>query len=171
MTTNDPQIAAHIRKLRDHGQAKKYYHDLEGYNGRLDAIMAGILLVKLRRLAAWNEERRTCAERYKQLLSGIEDVAVPVEPPYARSVYHLYVVRTRHRDALQKHLTENHIGTGLHYPVPLHLQEAYRHRGCQPGDYPVAERLAKELLSLPMYPGLTEAQQVQVAQAIKAVNR
>ena len=175
VTTNDPQIAAHIRKLRDHGQAKKYYHDMEGYNGRLDAIMAGILQVKLARLDQWNARRRECADRYANLLTDLDGITIPFETPNSRSVYHLYVIRARARDALQKHLTENHIGTGLHYPVPLHLQEAYRSRGYQEGDFPVAERLAKELLSLPMYPGLTEPQQVQVSEAIrqgiKAVSR
>lgn len=167
VTTNDPQIAAHIRKLRDHGQAQKYYHDMEGYNGRLDAIMAGILQVKLVHLDRWNARRRACAARYAALLADLDGVTIPFEDPNARSVYHLYVIRARDRDRLQQHLTASGIGTGLHYPVPLHLQEAYRHRGYQPGDYPVAERLARELLSLPMYPGLTEAQQEQVAAAIR----
>ena len=167
VTTNDPQIAAHIRQLRDHGQAKKYYHDMEGYNGRLDAIMAGILQVKLVHLDQWNARRRACAARYAALLADLDGVMIPFEDPNARSVYHLYVIRARERDRLQRHLTASGIGTGLHYPVPLHLQEAYRHRGYQPGDYPVAEHLARELLSLPMYPGLTEAQQEQVAAAIR----
>ena len=167
VTTNDPQIAAHIRKLRDHGQAKKYYHDMEGYNGRLDAIMAGILQVKLAHLDQWNARRRECAARYAALLADLDGVTIPFEAPDAHSVYHLYVIRTCRRDRLQQYLTQHHIGTGLHYPVPLHLQEAYRDRGYRQGDYPVAERLAQELLSLPMYPGLTEAQQVQVAEAIR----
>jgi len=167
VTTNDPRIAAHIRKLRDHGQAQKYYHDLEGYNGRLDAIMAGILQVKLARLDQWNARRRACAARYAALLADLDGVTIPFEDPNARSVYHLYVIRTRDRDRLQQYLTASQIGTGLHYPAPLHLQEAYRHRGYQPGDYPVAERLARELLSLPMHPGLTEAQQVRVAEAVR----
>ncbi len=167
VTTNDPRIAAHIRQLRDHGQAKKYYHDMEGYNGRLDAIMAGILQVKLAHLDRWNTRRRACAARYAALLGDLDGVTIPFEDPNARSVYHLYVIRARERERLQEHLTASGIGTGLHYPVPLHLQEAYRHCGYQPGDYPVAERLARELLSLPMYPGLTEAQQVRVAEAVR----
>jgi dTDP-4-amino-4,6-dideoxygalactose transaminase len=154
--------------LRDHGQARKYYHVMEGYNGRLAAIMAGILKVKLTRLEAWNARRRACAERYGALLADLDGVVTaPFEAPDARSVYHLYVIRIRDRDAVQKHLADRHIGTGLHYPVPLHLQEAYRHRGYREGDFPVAERLARELLSLPMYPGLTEAQQVQVVETIR----
>jgi len=140
---------------------------MEGYNGRLDAIMAGILQVKLVHLDQWNARRRTCAARYAALLADLDGVTIPFEDPNARSVYHLYVIRARERDRLQRHLTASGIGTGLHYPVPLHLQEAYRHRGYQPGDYPVAEHLARELLSLPMYPGLTEAQQEQVAAAIR----
>jgi len=168
VTTSDPEIAARIKILRDHGQSQKYHHKIEGYNGRLDAIMAGILQVKLKHLPDWNAGRRECARRYDALLSDIEGVASPFEAPYARSVYHLYVVRTRRRDALQKHLAENQIGTGLHYPLPLHLQEAYRHRGYREGDYPVAEEIAKELLSLPMYPGLTEAQQTRITETIQS---
>jgi dTDP-4-amino-4,6-dideoxygalactose transaminase len=167
VTTNDPEIARVVRMLRDHGQAKKYYHDLEGYNGRLDAIMAGILQVKLRHLPDWNTQRRECARRYDDLLQGIDGVVTPAEAPYARSVYHLYVIQTDHRDALQRHLDAHGIATGLHYPLPLHLQTAYQSLGYQTGDFPVAENLSQRLLSLPIYPGLQPQQQAHVARAIK----
>jgi dTDP-4-amino-4,6-dideoxygalactose transaminase len=168
VTTNDDEIARTIRMLRDHGQSQKYHHEIEGYNGRLDAIMAGVLCVKLKRLEEWNARRRDCADRYNALLKDLEEVATPSEAPHARSVYHLYVIRTNNRDQLQRHLTENGIGTGLHYPVPLHLQNAYRCLGYELGAFPVAERIAKELLSLPMYPGLTKAQQLQVVETIRS---
>jgi dTDP-4-amino-4,6-dideoxygalactose transaminase len=167
VTTDDPQMAATMRTLRDHGQSKKYFHTMEGYNGRLDAVMAGILRVKLTRLAGWNARRRECANRYDTLLQNIEGLAIPVEAAYSRSVYHLYVIRADRRDQLQQHLTKNNIGTGLHYPLPLHLQSAYKHLGYHPGDFPVAEKISQTLLSLPMYPGLTEAQQLRVAETIK----
>jgi dTDP-4-amino-4,6-dideoxygalactose transaminase len=123
VTTNDAEIAKKIRTIRDHGQAKKYYHDIEGYNGRLDAIQAGFLSVKLKHLPAWNEQRRQAARRYRELF-GVADVEIrlPEEPSWAKSVYHLYVVRVRERDQFQKCLAEAKIGTGIHYPTPLHLQ-------------------------------------------------
>jgi dTDP-4-amino-4,6-dideoxygalactose transaminase len=167
VTTDNPQIAAKIRMLRDHGQSKRYFHEMEGYNGRLDAIMAGILKVKLPRLLDWNAQRRECARRYKDLLGDIEGITLPTEAPFAKSVYHLYVIRTEQRDEIQEYLSENHIGTGLHYPRPLHLQEAYKHMGYSHGSFPSAERISRTLLSLPMYPGLTEEQQIRVAESIK----
>jgi dTDP-4-amino-4,6-dideoxygalactose transaminase len=157
VTTNDPEIARKIKMLRDHGQAKKYYHDMEGYNGRLDAIQAGILRVKLRHLDEWNSKRREAAQRYGELLSG---VVLPYEPDWSQAVYHLYVIRTSDRDALQKHLAEANIGTGLHYPVPLHLQNAY---SSLPGAFPVTEKCAREILSLPMFPQLQSTMQQQIA--------
>jgi dTDP-4-amino-4,6-dideoxygalactose transaminase len=166
VTTNDPEMARVIRMLRDHGQSQKYYHAMEGYNGRLDAIQAGMLQVKLRRLADWNVQRRECARHYDTLLKGIEGILSPTEAPFARSVYHLYVIQTDHRDALQKYLASNGITTGLHYPLPLHLQEAYRSFGYETGDFPVAENLSQRMLSLPMYPGLTADQQQGVVEKI-----
>lgn len=160
VTTNDPAIAGKIRMLRDHGQVRKYCHEFEGYNGRLDAIQAGFLRVKLRRLDEWNEMRRAAAARYGELLSGVE---VPYEPEWSRSVYHLYEVRSARRDLLKTRLEEAGIGTGLHYPVPLHLQRAY---ALEPGSYPAAEKAAAELLSLPMFPGLTQEQQKQIAAVV-----
>ena len=167
VTTNNEEIARKIRILRDHGQSRKYHHEVEGYNGRLDAIQAGILQVKLRYLAIWNRQRREAAARYRELMEGrFADVTLPCEPSWSRSVYHLYVVCTTERDKLQEHLTESSIGTGIHYPIPVHLQGAYRSMGFKQGDFPVAEKVAAQVLSLPMFPGLALAQQRRVVEAI-----
>ena len=167
VTTNDEELARKIRMLRDHGQAQKYYHDMEGYNGRLDAIQAGILRIKLRHLRNWNVQRRECAARYQELLgSTTEGIILPYEPSWSKSVYHLYVVRVQDRDHLQKHLAAAHIGTGIHYPIPLHLQKAYRGLYYKQGDFPVAEKVAMEILSLPMYPGLEHEQQRRITERV-----
>jgi dTDP-4-amino-4,6-dideoxygalactose transaminase len=166
VTTNSEELAATIRMLRDHGQKEKYHHEIEGYNGRLDAIQAGILRVKLRHLAEWNESRRLCAARYGEYLSPIEGLVLPIAPVWARHVFHLYIVRTSRREDLRTFLGEHQIDTGLHYPVPLHLQKAYQHLGYKKGDYPVSERLSAEILSLPMYPGLMDFQQRLIAEKI-----
>jgi dTDP-4-amino-4,6-dideoxygalactose transaminase len=167
VTTNDVDIAHKIRMIRDHGQAKKYYHDMEGYNGRLDAIQAGILRVKLRHLAAWNERRRECAARYQELLgAAAEGIRLPFEPSWSKANFHLYVVQVQKRDQLLKRLGDVGIGTGIHYPIPLHLQNAYKDLGYHEGDFPVSEKAASQILSLPMFPGLTYAQQDRVAQQV-----
>jgi dTDP-4-amino-4,6-dideoxygalactose transaminase len=167
VTTNDEEIARQVRLLRDHGQSRKYFHEVEGYNGRLDAIQAGILRIKLRHLTAWNEKRRECALRYHELMgSAGPEIQLPYEPSWAKAVYHLYVVRVQNRDPLQKHLAEAGIGTGIHYPIPLHLQEAYANLGYRKGDFPVAEGAAGDILSLPMYPGLGFDEQSRVAQQV-----
>jgi len=166
VTTNDAELAQHVRMLRDHGQTKKYYHELEGHNGRLDSIQAGILRVKLRYLTGWNGKRRECARRYQDLAVAREELGLPYEPSWAKAVYHLYVVRVHDRDQLQGHLAGANIGTGIHYPIPLHLQKAYRRLGYTTGDFPVSERLANEILSLPMYPGLGYDEQSQVVQRV-----
>jgi dTDP-4-amino-4,6-dideoxygalactose transaminase len=171
VTTNDPEVARKVRMLRDHGQARKYIHEMEGYNGRLDAIQAGILRVKLRHLEEWNAMRRENASRYNGLLGGIDGVATPSEPEWARPVHHLYVICTKNRDGLQGYLSDNGIATGLHYPVPLHIQEAYRGLGYGEGNFAVAEKSARQLLSLPMYPELTETLQQRVAEAIREFAR
>jgi dTDP-4-amino-4,6-dideoxygalactose transaminase len=164
MTTNDAAIAEKVKMLRDHGQAKKYYHDMEGYNGRLDAIQAGLLGVKLPHLAKWNAQRRERAAEYNRLLQSAGDAFVlPHEPSWSRAVYHLYVVRTAAREALMDHLKTAAIGTGIHYPISLHLQKAYAERHYQIGDFPVAEKAATEIVSLPMFPQLTAEQQKTVA--------
>ncbi len=167
VTTHDDRLAQKVRTLRDHGQAKKYYHDMEGYNGRLDSIQAGILRVKLRRLAEWNERRRECASRYAELFAAASEfMKVPFEPSWSRAVFHLYVIQVQNREQLQKHLGDAGIGTGIHYPVPLHLQNAYKNLGYRAGDFPVAETAAAHIVSLPMFPGLTRAHQESVAQQV-----
>jgi dTDP-4-amino-4,6-dideoxygalactose transaminase len=167
ITTNDEALARKSAMLRDHGQSKKYYHDLEGYNGRLDSLQAGILRIKLRRLSRWNEQRRAAARIYDELLASLSDCVVcPVEQDFSKSVYHLYVVRTQFREELQKYLTEAGIGTGIHYPIPIHLQAAYASRGWKRGDFPITEKAAEEILSLPMFAGLTAEQQKQVVETI-----
>ncbi len=167
VTTRYQDIARQVGMLRDHGQSKKYYHDIEGYNGRLDAIQAGILRRKLIRLPKWNESRRQAAGRYGELLKDIDGVVVPYKPDWAMCVYHLYVIRIEERDGLRRHLSDNSIDTGLHYPVPLHLQDAYAHFGFKENDFPISEKVAREMLSIPMYPGLTLSQQQCVAEGIR----
>jgi dTDP-4-amino-4,6-dideoxygalactose transaminase len=168
ITTNDDAMAARMKMIRDHGQAKKYYHDIEGYNGRLDSIQAGWLTVKLRHLAKWNESRRTLAHRYHDALKEAKGaIAIPVEASWTKGVYHLYVIRTQDREALQAALAEAGIGFGIHYPIPLHLQKAYQNLGYKKGDFPVTEQAAEEIVSLPMFPQLTNSQLEQVANRVK----
>jgi dTDP-4-amino-4,6-dideoxygalactose transaminase len=168
ITTDDKELARKMSMLRDHGQAKKYYHDVEGYNGRLDAIQGGILRVKLQHLSKWNQQRQENAERYNALmLSLAETVVLPLQAPWAKSVYHLYVIRIQGRDELISALAGEGIGTGIHYPIPLHLQTAYANLGYKQGDFPVSEVLAKEILSLPMYPNLTQHQQQAIVRKIE----
>jgi dTDP-4-amino-4,6-dideoxygalactose transaminase len=167
VTTNDQALARFVSMLRDHGQSKKYYHDIEGYNGRLDAIQAAILRIKLRHLPKWNEQRQACAQLYDEILAPMDGTIVtPYVPEWSRPVYHLYVVRTAFREELQKHLGAAGIGTGIHYPVPVHLQAAYADRGWKRGDFPVAEASADQIVSLPMYGGLRTDQQKRVAESI-----
>ena len=166
-TTNDPGIAKTMKMLRDHGQATKYYHDVEGYNGRLDSIQAGLLRVKLAHLAKWNAQRRERAAEYKQLLKSVNGAVVPpCEPSWSRAVYHLYVVRTADREGLMDHLKKAGIGSGIHYPIPLHLQKAYVSMNYGLGDFPVTEKAATEIVSLPMFPTLTAGQQARVVEEI-----
>lgn len=160
-----------VRRLREHGQSRKYYHEIEGYNGRLDAIQAAFLRVKLRHLPDWNSARRRVAEWYGEALADIPGIRLPVAAPYATHVWHLFVIEAERRDALKAGLDAQEIGTGLHYPLPLHLQNAYRHLGLGRGAYPVTERSAERILSLPMYPELTQSQVGQVADAIRAFYR
>jgi dTDP-4-amino-4,6-dideoxygalactose transaminase len=166
-TTNDEALAAKMKMLRDHGQAKKYYHDVEGYNGRLDAVQAGILHVKLAHLAKWNARRRERAAEYNRLFAAADEAVVPpFEPSWSRAVYHLYVVRAEDRDGVMNHLKKVGIGTGIHYPIPLHLQKAYAALNYRLGTFPVAEKAAAEIVSLPMFPQLTAEQQGRVAEEI-----
>jgi len=166
-TTNDPLIAKTMKMLRDHGQATKYYHDVEGYNGRLDAIQAGLLHAKLPHLAKWNAQRRELAAEYNRLLRSVDDaVVLPCEQLRSRAVYHLYVVRTADREGLMDHLKKAGIGTGIHYPIPLHLQKAYAAMNYRKGDFPITEKAAAEIVSLPMFPQLAAAQQARVVEEI-----
>jgi dTDP-4-amino-4,6-dideoxygalactose transaminase len=167
VTTNDTEIARTVRMLRDHGQPRKYYHDIEGFNGRLDAIQAGFLDVKLRHLASWNKLRQATADTYKELFSSApKTVTLPFVPSWSEPVHHLYVIRTEGRDALQAHLASAGIDTGIHYPIPLHLQAAFSTLDYKPGDLPVTEEAAAQILSLPMYPQLRREQQQRIAEAI-----
>lgn len=172
VTTNDSEIASKIRMLRDHGQTKKYFHAIEGYNGRLDALQAGILQVKLKQLSSWNRERGVVARRYGKLLEETKlGWLAPIQPDWARSVHHLYVIRMADREAFISQLTAAGIGTGIHYPVPLHLQDAYRHLGYRTGDFPTAEAVASDVVSLPMYPRLTAEEQERIVKAIQGFTR
>jgi dTDP-4-amino-4,6-dideoxygalactose transaminase len=166
LVTNDPAFAERARMLRNHGRKDKYEHLYVGYGYRLDALQAAILDVKLKHLESWNEQRRAHAALYNQLLSDL-DLVTPYEPSHLCSVYHIYAITTLHRDALWQHLKARGIEAGVHYPIPLHLQPVYRDLGYQPGDFPQAERVANEELSLPMYPELTREQIEYVVQAIR----
>lgn len=167
VATNSEVLAQKVRMLRDHGQAQKYHHEIEGYNGRLDSIQAGFLLTKLPHLAGWNEQRRERASEYNRLFAlASRDIIPPFEPSWSKAVYHLYVVRVQERGRLMNNLQEHGIGTGIHYPLPLHLQKAYSHLGYRLGDFPIAEKVAAEVVSLPMYPHLQYAQQEYVTDAI-----
>ncbi len=167
VTTNDPALAAKIRMIRDHGQSKKYYHAIEGYNGRLDTLQAGMLSVKLAHLTHWNAQRRANAARYDAMLSDMAEVGSPQQADWAKSVYHLYVVRVDEREDVMAYLNGQKIGTGIHYPIPLHLQDAYQHLNYKKGDFPVSEKLAPQILSLPMYPQLTAEQQQIVMRGLQ----
>jgi dTDP-4-amino-4,6-dideoxygalactose transaminase len=167
ITSNDPAIVERVKMLRDHGQDKKYYHQVEGYNGRLDAIQAGILEAKLVHLEKWNSQRRERAAEYNRLLSAVEGAVIPPhEPSWSRAVYHLYVIRTANREGLMAHLGAVGIGTGIHYPIPLHLQRACSSLNYRKGSFPVSEMVASDILSLPMYPQLTAKQQERVVNEI-----
>lgn len=170
-TTADAEVAARIKLLRDHGQAKKYYHDIEGYNGRLDTIQTAFLSVKLPHLAQWNEQRRERAAVYNRLLANEPGVMLPVEPAWSKAVYHLYVIRVKDRDGLIEHLKQAGISTGIHYPIPLHLQKAYAAMNYGRDAFPVTERAAAEIVSLPMYPQLTAAQQARVVAEVQTFCR
>jgi len=168
VTTNDKALADKVKMVRDHGQAKKYYHDMEGYNGRLDAIQCGLLHVKLAHLAKWNAQRRERALEYKRLLASADcGIKAPFEPSFSKAVYHLYVVRTEDREGLMEHLKNAGVGTGIHYPIPLHLQKAYAALNYRLGDFPITEKVAEQIVSLPMFPQLNAEQQRRVVEEIK----
>lgn len=167
ITTNQSEIYAKIRMLRDHGQESKYNHAIEGYNGRLDSIQASILRVKLRHLDKWNSQRQRLSRLYNLYLAEVNDMSVPFISEHCEHIFHLYVVRIKDRDKLRKFLAEKDIETGIHYPVPIHLQKAYAYLGYKKGTFPVTEKITEEILSLPMYPELTEDAVEYVAKMIK----
>lgn len=166
VVTKDEGLAKKIRMLRDHGQSRKYYHEVLGTNGRMDGIQGAVLSVKLKYLNAWNSERRGHASYYHELLADLSGVRVPNEMQYARHVYHVYAVRLPEREKLKQELHNNGIECGVHYPVPIHLQEVYSSRGEGAGTFPAAELCAKQMLSLPMFPELTKGQISYVCEKI-----
>lgn len=172
VVTNNTELCDKIRVLRDHGQVRKYHHTMVGWNCRMDAMQAACLAIKLRQLEHWNESRRQRARRYELGFQGIDEVITPAEAEYARHVYHVYAIRVQARDRLMRELEKKEIGYGVHYPIPIHLQEAYAHLGYHRGDFPVSEKIAEEFLSLPMYPELRDDQIdyviETVAEAVKA---
>ncbi len=167
IVTDSDDLAARARMLRDHGQSKKYHHEAVGWNGRMDGIQGAVLSVKLKRLDAISDARRRHAQTYRSLLADIDGITLPVEADYAKHVYHVYAVRVANRDAVMETLKSKGIGCGIHYPVPLHLQAAYKDLGYSEGDFPVAEQSANEYLSLPMFPELTEEQIRYVADELR----
>lgn len=166
ITTDNAEFAERARMLRDHGRRDKYAHQIIGYGYRLDALQAAVLGVKLPHLDAWNARRRAIADRYTELLTNT-DYVTPYVPPHITPIYHIYCIRARDRDGLLKHLKERGIDAGIHYPIPLHLQPVYKDLGYRLGDFPHAEKAASEILSLPMYAELTDAQVDQIVDAIK----
>jgi dTDP-4-amino-4,6-dideoxygalactose transaminase len=158
VVTNDPELRKQIQMLRDHGQSRKYYHTLMGWNCRMDGIQAAVLSIKLGHLAEANSLRRKHAAEYNQAFSEIDEVLTPFEAMYARHVYHVYAIRVQERDVVARNLQEKGVGCAVHYPVPIHLQEACRNLGYKKGAFPIAESLADQFLSLPMFPELTEEQ-------------
>jgi len=176
VTTNSDELASKLKKLREHGQSEKYYHETLGHNYRMEGIQGAVLGVKLKYLEKWTAERRRAAEKYREVLKELERVITPAEPEGFKHVYHLYVIRIEEssrelmpelRDKLKNFLAERNIATGLHYPVPLHLQKCFSYLGYKSGDFPVTEKLAESGLSLPMYPELKDEQIEYIGENIK----
>jgi dTDP-4-amino-4,6-dideoxygalactose transaminase len=165
--TNDDAAAKAIRMLRDWGAEKKYYHSLKGFNYRMDGVQGAILRVKLRYLEQWTNARRSHAETYRGLLSDVKSIVLPQEMPYSRHVYHVYAVRTENRAAFIEMLQKEGVQTGIHYPIPVHLQEAHADLGYKRGDFPLSEQAADQVVSLPMFPEMTFSQLEAVASAVK----
>jgi dTDP-4-amino-4,6-dideoxygalactose transaminase len=164
--TNNPDLDKKIRMLRDHGQAEKYHHDLVGWNGRMDGLQGAILSAKLKYLNAWNEARRRNAKLYNGMLGKV-GIVVPLESPHNKHVYHIYAIRVQNRDSLISALAEKDIQCGIHYPIPLHMQNAYKAPGLGEGSFPVTENVTSEFVSLPMFPELSREQIDYVAAEIK----
>jgi len=170
ITTNNGEIANRIKMLRNHGRlTAKYEHEIEGYSSRLDNLQAAILRVKLKYLHKWNENRRRNANKYNELLISISGIITPYEADYAKHVYHLYVIRVvkEGRDKLREELKSKGIATGIHYPIPLHLQPAYSYLGYKEGDFPITEKTSQEIISLPMFAELDEEQINEIVKLIK----
>ena len=167
VVTNNSELNEKIRILRDHGQIRKYHHAMIGWNGRMDGIQGAILRIKLRYLEQGNRLRRAHAARYDAAFQGIEEVVTPFRAATVLHVYHIYAIRVQDRDEVMRQLADKGVGSGVHYPVPIHLQEAYRSLGYEPGTFPIAEGCAREFISLPMFPGLTSGQVEVVIQAAK----
>lgn len=168
VVTNNTQLTENMRMFRDHGQEKKYYHSIIGWNGRMDGFQGAVLSVKLKYLDQWNESRRKNAQLYNELLADVDDIILPQEADYAKHVYHLYVIRTQNRDAFMATLAENDVSCGIHYPIPLHLQDAYSSLGYKKGDFPLTEKCAEQIVSLPMFAELTCEQIEYVVEKIKS---
>lgn len=168
VTTSDGKLAEKIRILRDVGQKEKYIHIVKGYNSRLDTLQAAILIVKLTQLDEWNRQRRSLASLYTQLLSSLDiNVTVPFEPEYSKSNYHLYIARVDERDKLLEHLKTNGIMAGIHYPVPIHLHRALKDIGYKKGDFPISEEYASQIISLPIFPYLSNEEVKTIVEHIK----
>jgi len=158
IVTNNAELAEKMRMIRDHGQAKKYYHSIIGWNARMDGFQGAVLGVKLKYLSEWNETRRRNAQLYDELLSDVNNIITPIEADFAKHIYHVYAIRTQNRDSLISTLAEKDIYCGIHYPIPVHLQQAYQYLGYGIGSFPVAEKCAEDLVSLPMFPELSQGQ-------------
>jgi dTDP-4-amino-4,6-dideoxygalactose transaminase len=171
VVTSDKNLMKTMQMLRDHGQERKYHHALIGWNGRMDGIQGAVLRVKLKRLAEANRARWNHAHLYNQLLAGTPKVMCPLEVKDRTHVYHVFAVRVPDRDRVMKSLSDHGVGCGVHYPVPIHLQPAYKFLGYKPGDFPVSEQCAKEFLSLPMFPEMTDVQVKEVARELSAIVR
>ena len=167
VTTDDSALADRVRHLRNYGSKVRYHHEYPGLNSRLSELQAAFLRAKLPRLAEWNARRTKLAARYLSALRGVGDLVLPFVPEWSTPVWHLFVVRTRHRDALQKHLAGAEIGTQIHYPIPPHLSGAYAKAGWKPGAFPLAEQFANEVLSLPIGPHIVDEQVDHVCAAVK----
>ena len=169
VVTNDAELAKKIRMLRDHGQERKYYHGLVGWNARMDGFQGAILSVKLKYLRKWNEARRQNAGIYNETLSNLDTVILPHEEGYGKHVYHIYAIRVKNRDSLISALVEKDIHCGIHYPIPLHLQKAYQVLGLGKGSFPASEESAGEFVSLPMFPELTREKIISISQEIREI--
>jgi len=171
ITTNNEELAQKAMVLRNYGSQKKYYNEVIGHNMRLDECQAAFLSVKLKHLNNWTKQRQEIAYWYNEALKGIDGLILPQTANMATHVYHLYIIRTNHRDALQNYLNENGIGTLIHYPIPPHLQKAYAYLGFKKGDFPIAEEIANTCLSLPLWPGLTETEIKFISEKITSFSR